>query len=51
MGALDWLLLAAVLGLAVLALRRYRRNKGGCAGCRGCAMPGRCAKEKQKRKP
>jgi len=49
MGVLDWLLLAAVLGLAVLALWRCRRGKGGCAGCQGCAMADTCRNAKRKR--
>ncbi|MFQ7282158.1 MAG: hypothetical protein ACLRP7_07685 [Christensenellales bacterium] len=50
MGVLDWLLLAAVLGLAVLALWRWRRSKGGCAGCQGCAMADTCRNAKRKKK-
>ena len=49
MGVLDWLLLAAVLGLAALALWRYRRSKGGCAGCQGCTMADTCRNAKRKR--
>ncbi|MBS5517568.1 MAG: hypothetical protein KHX17_03385 [Clostridiales bacterium] len=50
MGALDWLLLAVVLGLAALALWRYRRSKGSCAGCQGCAMADTCRNAKRKKK-
>ncbi|MBR6165299.1 MAG: FeoB-associated Cys-rich membrane protein [Clostridia bacterium] len=46
----DILILAAVAGLAVLAIRTLRRknNSGGCScGCGGCAAD--CKKRKQEK--
>lgn len=48
MGALDWLLLAAVAVGVVFALRAARRGRsGGCCGdCTRCRRTG-CDKEKK----
>lgn len=48
MGALDWLLLAAVAVGVVFALRAHRRGRsGGCCGdCTRCRQTG-CDKEKR----
>lgn len=48
MGALDWLLLAAVAVGVVFALRAHRRGRsGGCCGdCAHCRQTG-CDKEKR----
>ncbi len=36
MHAIDWILLAGVVALAIGALRFVRRNRGGCCGCGQC---------------
>lgn len=41
MQLLDYLILAAVLGPAALALRFLYRHRSGCGSCHGCG--GRCA--------
>lgn len=48
MGALDWLLLAAVAVGVVFALRAHRRGRsgGGCGDCTRCRRTG-CDKEKR----
>ena len=52
MGALDWLLLAAVAVGVVFALRahRYGRSGGGCGDCTRCRRTG-CDKEKKQARP
>lgn len=49
MNLLDYLVIALIAGLVILALRSVlrRRKRGGCAGCGSCAG---CRKPCEKRK-
>ena len=48
MGVLDWIILAVVVILAVLAVRRIRKKGNGCGcGCADCPSKNGCQKPKE----
>ncbi|GEM_PF-4826057 len=47
MSALDYGVIAAVIVLAVLALRSLRKHKG-CGECSGCPYHENCGKKKKR---
>ena len=50
MGVLDWIILAVVVILAVLAVRRIRKKGNGC-GCADCPSKNGCQKAKEEKMP
>ena len=52
MGVLDWIILAVVVILAVLAVRRIRKKGNGCGcGCADCPSKNGCQKPKEGKIP
>ena len=52
MGILDWIILAVVVRLAVLAVRRIRKKGNGCGcGCADCPSKNGCQKPKEGKTP
>ena len=52
MGILDWIILAVVVILAVLAVRRIRKKGNGCGcGCADCPSKNGCQKAKEEKMP
>ena len=49
MSLIDYILLAIILTLAVLAVIYIRRSGKGCSGCASCPYSGNCKKASRKR--
>lgn len=48
MSLIDYILLAVILVLVILAAVYAHRHKGCCGGCQGCPYSGECEKQLKK---
>jgi hypothetical protein len=46
----DYILIAIIVGLAIIAIWQIFKNKGGCRGCEGCQYRNECNKKPKLRR-